>query len=303
VADNRMLRVNGDGIDIAGVADVTISGNVLNDTGHAAGAGVRLDNYTMATIIGNSIVSLTAMTGIEVSGGPSLPFPQGNITIAGNLVTGNQFGIRTAGEVLGTISGNTITNNSQWGVVVGPGLTQTHVAEGFTFLDLLITGNLIANNGVPFDHSLATGGVRNDNIGLVLDARGNDWGDPSGPYAGPSHFNKPNPGGKGNAVSDWVLYDIPVIIKIPQLQSFGSLLDSFARGGGHAHTPGDVLAVGPGFTTNGALFDPYFTDVFRTPFALAEVRGGGNFAVDYGVCYLGDMWKVDACHVPASSLK
>jgi hypothetical protein len=64
-----------------------------------------------------------------------------------------------------------------------------------------------------------------------------------------------------------------------------------------------VLAIGPGFTLNGALFDPYFVDLFRTAFALAEVRGGGNFGIDYGVCYLGDMWKVDACHVPVGSVK
>ncbi len=106
----------------------------------------------------------------------------------------------------------------------------------------------------------------------------------------------------GNAVSDWVLYDIPVpVILPPMVPPFGSLLDNFERGGGHAHTPGDVLAIGPGFSYNGALFDPYFFDLFRAGFALPETQGGGNFAVDYGVCYLGDMWKIDACHVPVGS--
>ncbi|MEO8557544.1 MAG: right-handed parallel beta-helix repeat-containing protein [Rhodospirillales bacterium] len=297
VGANQMARIAGDGIDIAIVQNVTVVGNILTDTGRDAGnAGVRLDNYTTATIIGNSIVNLTATTGLAISNGASVPFPQGNTTIAGNIISGNLVGIQTAGDVLGTISGNTITNNSQWGIIVGTGITQTHMAESFTFVNLLVTGNLIANNGVPLDHTLATGGVRNDNIGLVLDARGNDWGDPSGPYAGPSHFNRPNPGGLGNAVGDWVLYDIPVTPTVPPIvPPFGSLLDSFERGGGHPHTPGDVLAIGPSFTYNGALFEPYFLDLFSATFALAEAQGGGNSAIAYALCYLGDMWNADAC--------
>jgi len=297
---NQMARVAGDGIDIALVQDVTVNGNLLSDVGQMAGAGVRLDNYTTATIIGNSIVNLTAAAGLTISNGASVPFLQGNATIAGNVISGNLVGIQTAGNVLGTISGNTIGNNSQWGILVGTGITQTHL-EGFNYLNLLITGNLIANNGVPLDHTLATGGVRNDNIGMVLDARGNNWGDPSGPYAGPTHFNRPNPGGLGNAVTDWVQYDVLVAFNLPpMLPPFGSMLDNFARGP-HPQTPGDVLAIGPAFTYNGALFDLYFVDVFGTAFSLAQVSGGGNFPINYGVCFLGDMWKTDACRLPPGS--
>ncbi len=303
VGANQMARVAGDGIDIALAHDVTVVANILDDTGHGAGgAAVRLDNYTMATIVGNSIVSLTAMTGIAISNGTVVTYPQGNTTIAGNLISGNEVGIGTGGEVLGTITGNTITGNSQWGIVVGAGLTQTHLEGSMMLLNLLVTGNIISGNGVPLDHTLVTGGVRNDNIGLVLDARGNDWGDASGPYAGPTHFLQSNPNGKGNAVSDWVLYDVHSTPTIPPMvPPFGSLLDSFERGSGHPHTPGDVLAIGPGFTYNGALFDPYFFDLFQTAFALAEIQGGGNFAIDYAVCHLGDMWKADSCKIAPGS--
>lgn len=76
-----------------------------------------------------------------------------------------------------------------------------------------------------------------------------------------------------------------------------SLLDSLGRSGGSSNAPGDVLADGAGFDANGNLFEPYFTNIFAYGFGLVGVGGGGNFAIDYGVCVLGDMWQAASCTV------
>ncbi len=79
---------------------------------------------------------------------------------------------------------------------------------------LILSNNTIALEayvpGIVIHESQIVGnqyGVRNDVSGVWLDARRNWWGDPTGPRDTGTADGRNNPSGRGDAVSDWVLYD------------------------------------------------------------------------------------------------
>ena len=202
---------------------------------------------------------------------------------------------------INVITGNSITNNVTWGLVVDSVNTDGAVVlpgDTFPTLNILLKTNTFTGNGGLPDATLSQGGaILNNNLTFILDARGNNFG--GIPFTTPTHFENPSTGGSGNAVSDWVRIDVatPFIPPIPQFQS---LLDNFARGP-HALTPGDVLAIGAGYDPNGHLFDPYFVSVFGTPFGLAGNPAGVVLSIgpatDYAMCALSDMWRATSCRI------
>ena len=80
----------------------------------------------------------------------------------------------------------------------GPGIASTNAS--FT-----VTRSSIYNNGLVSNPPFGAG-IVNNTPHVVIDARGNWWGDPSGPNNIVSSVQVTNPLGVGNGVSDWVLF-------------------------------------------------------------------------------------------------
>ena len=80
----------------------------------------------------------------------------------------------------------------------GPGIASTNAS--FT-----VTRSSIYNNGLVSNPPYGVG-ILNNTPHVVIDARGNWWGDPSGPNNIVSSVQVTNPLGVGNGVSDWVLF-------------------------------------------------------------------------------------------------
>ena len=289
--------------------DVTTSGNALsnNGTGEVGDIGILLTDFASAVVTNNTIVNVTPGSlniGIDIgnTAGPAVL-----ITMTGNTLSDSDTGLFIRENVMGTVSTNTFTNNVVWGVQIDNTVSGNAIGQGLPgdvvpTIDILFRDNFLNGNGAPVPGDGVTrGGINNLNPGpnpggFIFDARGNNFnGQP--PFTTGTHFENPNTGGSGDAVSDWVRIDIPLAPLNPIIPyyDFGSLLDNFGRGG-DAETPGDVLFVGAGFERNGNLFDPYFVNVFGTPFGLSgdPTQGVGD-AAQYAMCYLSDMWKVTSC--------
>jgi hypothetical protein len=294
---------------ITTTGDVTTSGNALsnNGTGEVGDIGILLTDFASAVVTNNTIVNVTPGSlniGIDIGNtvGPAVL-----ITMTGNTLSDSNTGLFIRDNVMGTVSTNTFTNNVVWGVQIDNTVSGNAIGQGLPgdpvpTIDIWFRDNFLNGNGAPVPGDGVTrGGINNLNPGpnpggFIFDARGNNFnGQP--PFTTGTHFENPNTGGSGDAVSDWVRIDIPLPALNPIIPyyDFGSLLDNFGRGG-DAETPGDVLAIGAGFERNGNLFDPYFVNVFGTPFGLSgdPAQGVGD-AAQYAMCYLSDMWKVTSC--------
>jgi hypothetical protein len=290
------------------VGAITVSANSLANNGNseATDRGIYLEDFASAVVTNNTIVNVTpGSLNIGIDIGRTVG-PAALITMTGNSISDSGTGLFIRDNVMGTVTTNTFTNNVVWGVQIDNGVSGNAIGQGLPgdvvpTLDIWFRDNVLIGNGAPSPGDGVTrGGINNLRPGpgaggFIFDARGNNFNGQV-PFTTGTHFENPNTGGLGDAVSDWVRIDavIPVNPVIPYYD-FGSLLDNTARGG-EAKTPGDVLAIGPYFNENGDLFDPYFVDVFGTAFGLAgDATLGAGEANQYAMCTLADMWKVSTC--------
>jgi hypothetical protein len=130
------------------------------------------------------------------------------------------------------VTGNTIADGYDHGVYV--------MNRGATVMtNVHINNNNIYNNVLGSVNELKTAGV-------VVDATNNWWGDPTGPYHPTSWIYDSqvitNPDGKGDEVSDYVLYD-PWYRPITPMASFvvdHAKLDCKKKDGGKVHVKGEL---------------------------------------------------------------
>jgi len=170
---------------LAAPVKITVD-NVLITMG-IPGTGTGVKAYGSPSGAGN-LASATVMNS-TISGGAQGIMATGNgasVTVTNNAttITGNLVGIRiNNGGDLASCTGNTITNNTQAGILIESNAGTIGVIEN----------NIISGNGYDFD-ALHGRGLQNDKAAIV-DASPNDWGDPTGPYNDPY-----NTCGLGNAV-------------------------------------------------------------------------------------------------------
>ena len=313
--------VNANGNTVAAAADsamritdtgaVTVSGNVLNNngTGEATDTGIFIEDFASAVVTSNTIMNVTAGSlGIGIDIG-NVVAPLAMITIADNVVNDSGTGLFIRDNVMGTVTGNTFQNNVVWGVQIDNGVSGNAIGQGLPgdvvpTLDIWFRDNVVAGNGAgAVMPGVDGGGINNLRPGplpggFIFDARGNDFAGQTAFTTG-THFENPNSGGLGDAVSDWVRIDVVLTEVDVPYYDYGSLLDTFGRGGG-INAPGDLLARGPTFDRNGSLFDPFFANAFATAFGLAGDGTQGaasNSATDYAMCHLADMWQATSCRV------
>ena len=187
-------------------------------TGPESGDGVLLSNVTNSTFSGITATNRThGIRGVATT--------TGNV-LQGNTLSGNVTGISFPGDG-NTFSDNDLSSNSGVGlsisgsnIVVGPGNAITNNGTGVLSSgssNVNINNNIIAGN--------VTFGVQNTNNSVVINAENNFWGDPSGPLDNDVKvgglndlLGLSNPGGLGNAVTDFVDY-FPFVVGItPQEQ-------------------------------------------------------------------------------------
>ncbi len=164
------------GIYMASVSDVTISGNAIN--GFSASNGFGGNGYTRLLATGNNLVGNG--TGINIWGNSTF------ITIENNIVSNSVTnGIVIKGADI-TIANNQIQNNVGDGIQIAKHVVST---ERVSVHNNCITGN--ANYGLEVKAGVV----------MPVDAQNNWWGAPTGP----THAS--NPLGTGDKVTDLVNFD------------------------------------------------------------------------------------------------
>ncbi|MCG6861176.1 MAG: DUF6531 domain-containing protein [Chromatiaceae bacterium] len=155
----------------------------------------------------------------------SAPIAITNSTLSSNGTTAGPYVIACGAAVTPTITGNTISNNAEGGIALWSGCNAT------------ISGNLIANNGgsgigIASNNTVPTitaNTISGNTLGIsnsagpanIINAEGNFWGSDTGPYDGSNDRATGgwyNPGGEGDAVSDYVDHD-PWIGKPPPAET------------------------------------------------------------------------------------
>jgi hypothetical protein len=218
-----------------------------NTTGYPGGAGIGC-SYNSSPSITNNVIRGNSTTG---GGGGILAAYNSNPTIEGNTIDSNYCAMGGAGILIfeycsAIISNNTISNNnagggggglcfqtttstakfnlvkhntSGTGAGIWSGWSDQSVIDSNIVLDNYGDGVFCKESANPILHwNTICGhepnyGVRNIDPSVVVDARYNWWGDPTGPY-----HPILNPGGQCNPISDYVLFD-PWIIPV-ELISF-----------------------------------------------------------------------------------
>ena len=192
-------------LDLQASTDVTVRNITAPGTG--TGTGVRLTNVTNSTLTGVTVTGRDF--GIQAISGSN-----GNL-LQGNTLTRNVTGISFAGEG-NAFSGNDLTDNSHFGlamrgsnVTVGPGNAITNNGIGVlsnASADVNVNNNAITGN--------VTFGIQNTEDAVVINAKNNYWGDPSGPLDNNvpvggqgDRLGLSNPTGLGDAVTDFVDYE------------------------------------------------------------------------------------------------
>ncbi len=192
-------------LDLQASTDVTVRNITAPGTG--TGTGVRLTNVTNSRLTGVTVTGRDF--GIQAISGSD-----GNL-LQGNTLTGNVTGISFVGEG-NTFSGNDLSNNSHFGlamrgsnITVGPGNAITNNGIGVlsnASADVNVNNNAITGN--------VTFGIQNTEAAVVINAKNNYWGDPSGPLDNNvpvggqgDRLGLSNPTGLGDAVTDFVDYE------------------------------------------------------------------------------------------------
>jgi len=173
----------------AAVNGLTISGNTF--TGSAGGQGIVI-SAAAGTTTPIAIDGKNTFTGLEsaivISANAAVNIQNNTITSSMTNNNGSSInfwvGAIEIGAVAPTlnITGNTITNNAGYSIDINPGATVTNI---------FVTGNNFSANAKGFNNSVVA------NVSAIQ----NWWGDATGPKNATT-----NPAGKGDAVSDNVLY-------------------------------------------------------------------------------------------------
>jgi parallel beta-helix repeat protein len=183
------------------ITDNTISGNNVG----MGGGGISCNEYCSPTITGNTINSNTAYWGGGIGlWGDASPYIKDN-AIDSNYASWGA-GIVCWTNCSPTITGNTITDNvaSTWGAGIhcsdnsSPNIDSNTISNN---TDIGVYCELASNPEIHYNNIFDNNGygVCNVDPSDTIDAANNWWGDPSGPY-----HPTANPGGLGNAVSDYV---------------------------------------------------------------------------------------------------
>ncbi|MFH1481828.1 MAG: right-handed parallel beta-helix repeat-containing protein, partial [Pseudomonadota bacterium] len=163
-----------------------------------------------ASGVNSQTSSLTVSNSIFTSNGTGIYVSDASPWILNNTITENGTGISLSGASP-TITGNTINNSSTgYGIYIQDGspVISGNAIVGSNY-GIYCTGasNPRINNCVISGNT--SYGVYNANSTIFIDAKDNNWEDPSGPYD-PSDDRSSgglyNPTGKGNKVTDYVNY-------------------------------------------------------------------------------------------------
>jgi uncharacterized repeat protein (TIGR01451 family) len=191
------------------------TGSLLDHTAVRYGAGSNSEIVYIAT----SAITVTNST-IAHSGDRAMYLDGGAPLIKDNTISDASIGIRVTNGCTATLQGNLIINNSSHGVLSEGGSTPTLRANSF------------AGNG--------SYGVLNIDPAVWVDARGNWWNSASGPY-----HPTLNPGGTGDAASDYVLFSpwlhAPPVDGVPPEEL------NVALGGPTAASPGEMVSYAAGY--------------------------------------------------------
>jgi parallel beta-helix repeat protein len=168
--------VDGDVIIVSN-ASPTISGSIFSDCN--ADTGIKIDSDGAPLIDNNTIGTFTSDSPICIEVIASSP------NIANNKISGCEYGINVDGESAPNIESNVIQDN-EYGI--------------YTQSSGVYTGNVITGN--------TEYGMFNPTE-TMIDAKNNDWGDPSGPKDSSDDIASGgfyNPSGLGDNVSDHIDY-------------------------------------------------------------------------------------------------
>ena len=203
VNDNTITYLSAFGSYPYGIEASGPSVHVSNNAVWGAGTGVLVQGGTGGEVTGNTITA--AQLGLSLTQGSG-------ISIAGNVIHGLTAQANGA-SVYATGRGCSFSANQ----LIGPLNTGMYASAGprqtFSISNCLVTGctqeGIQVDGGAPRIHDCAFEGnavaVRNLTSSLV-DARGNWWGDASGPRDVTHALPDYNPTGTGDAVSDLVTY-------------------------------------------------------------------------------------------------
>jgi hypothetical protein len=214
---NQAIQSRGD--------DVTVRDCVIGNIASSTYDGRGIVFLTGAGLVDGVTMSNIRRIGVHIRGNAIPPASAPDVTVDGLTYTGKgdgdflDYGVEFGGGGKGSVTGATITDCR--GVAASDGSTSAGIlvtdfygtVTEADITDCLLTANSegIAVGYADTDMSITL--VRGCNIsgnttagitstGPVVDALGNWWGDPTGPFNATN-----NPGGLGNAVDDEVLFD------------------------------------------------------------------------------------------------
>jgi hypothetical protein len=294
VASNSISGYQKNGVAFLGQnLTVNVTGNTITGAGPTsliAQNGIEFALGTSGTIGPNNTVSGNFWTGTY--GGSNDPisdpnadgstgicfYASGSVTIQGNTLNANQFGIWSvaatslameANTVTGTpVSGVKITGIAVWDAdlwTAGFGLTPVSTVASITNSNSILSndyGLLIKDYNLSDAYQPTVAAQNNDIMSnsiygawanVAVNAEQNWWGSASGPY------HSTNPTGTGNAVSDNVLFDpwtgVPTVGSVsPSQGNQGQTMTSVVIGGTYL-TGASAVDFGAGITVNSFTVD------------------------------------------------
>jgi len=190
VAHNTIANNNAEGIYLYNCTNCVIDGNVIHDN-DVIHAGILLNSCTTIEVANNNIYN--EAYGIFL-------WDSDNNTLYNNSIHDNGHGIWIDGNSPNNkILKNNIRNNT---ASVDSGI---HIALGSDPSGTEIHYNTIVENTRYEGGNIVSFGIFNDTTKIV-DATMNWWGDNSGPYDPSLGAPDYNPTGRGDSVSDYVIY-------------------------------------------------------------------------------------------------
>ena len=312
---NQAIQSRGDDVTVRDCVIGNIASSVYDGRGivFLTGAGL-VDGVTMSNI---------QRIGVHIRGNAIPPASAPDVTVDGLTYTGKgdgdflDYGVEFGGGGKGSVTGATITDCR--GVAASDGSTSAGIlvtdywgtGTDAVITDCLLTANSegIAVGYAETDMSITL--VRGCNIsgnttagitstGPVVDALGNWWGDPTGPFNAAN-----NPGGLGNAVDDEVLFDpwltgaviaTPDPLDLTQAAPSGDVTFSYLGGYGPAYGYSVTVLFDSAVAT--ATFSKPATGPFADAsamFQLVNVTGGVQidgalFGSEPGIA-MGDLFQ------------
>lgn len=201
IADNLIVGSATFGIHGRDNSSATVTGNTIRGSGNS---GIYLGNSITGNVsIENNTIENSTYHGIYIQN------MAGAVTVSNNTIQGNGNNGLYLNQSSPLITGNRIYGNALRGIYLGgaastPNIVRNDIRDNdvgilaVSSANPLIGGTAANANDV---HRNTIAGVQNDTETITIDARFNWWGATSGPFHADS-----NPGGQGNAVSNWVDY-------------------------------------------------------------------------------------------------